>query len=92
MAKPQPQPQPITKQQAQIDYYLLLHSWNRGEPVATVFAQIQRWIETYLHLIQSKDEVFHLLARIGEEDAWSITEDFVHGKVYPKLRAEFTIT
>jgi hypothetical protein len=81
----------MSKQQAQIDYYLILHAWNQGEPIATVYGMILRWIENYLHLILAKDEVFHILKRVGEEDMEPITEDFVHGRVYPKLRLEFTI-
>ncbi len=80
-----------TKEQAQIDYYVILNGWNKGEPAASLFGMLHAWIETYFHLVKAKDEVKHILQRIGEDDMEQIVEDFVHGCVYPKLRAEFAI-
>jgi hypothetical protein len=80
-----------TKQQAQIDYYVILNGWNRGEPAAALFGMLHKWIETYFHLVHARDELKHILQRIGEDDMEHIVEDFVHGRVYPKLRAEFAI-
>ena len=91
MQHKRPDRKPVEKPQAQIDYYVILNGWNRGESTAALFGMIHAWIETYFSIIKSRDEVTHILRRIGEDDMDQIVEDFVHGKMYPKLRAEFAI-